>query len=123
MSEENVEKIKAMLQPFGDVEVAGIDWGSEAIRKNLEHDYSPDVELTTLESAIGAESRDPNARRAWATALAIGWLRARAADLSGEWQLIADKGMAWLASAAPRASGSDDWMEHATRWHEAMPAS
>ena len=54
MSEENVEKIKAMLQPFGDVEAAGIDWGSEAIRKNLERDYSPDVELTTLESAIGA---------------------------------------------------------------------
>jgi ketosteroid isomerase-like protein len=53
MSQENVEKIKAMLGPFGDVDVAGIDWEAEAIREVLERDYSPDVELTTLESGVG----------------------------------------------------------------------
>ena len=53
MSEENVDKIKAMLAPLGDADVAGIDWKAEAIRELLERDYSPDVELTTLESAVG----------------------------------------------------------------------
>jgi SnoaL-like domain len=53
MSEENVEKIKAILGPFGDVDVAGVDWEAEAIREGLERDYAPDVELRTLESAIG----------------------------------------------------------------------
>jgi hypothetical protein len=54
MSEENVERIKAMLAPFGDVDVAGIDWEAEAIREILERDYSPDIELRTLESAVGS---------------------------------------------------------------------
>jgi ketosteroid isomerase-like protein len=54
MSRENVEKIKAMLEPFDDVELTGIDWESEAIREILERDYSPDIELRTLESAIGS---------------------------------------------------------------------
>jgi hypothetical protein len=53
MSQENVEKIKAMLGPFDDVDIAGIDWEAEAIREILERDYSPDIELRTLESAIG----------------------------------------------------------------------
>src|SRR5262245_47031366 len=54
MSEENVEKIKAMLEPFDDAEISGIDWESEAIREILERDYSPDIELRTLESGIGS---------------------------------------------------------------------
>jgi hypothetical protein len=54
MSHENVEKIKAMLEPFGDVEITGIDWESQAIREILERDYSSDIELRTLESAIGS---------------------------------------------------------------------
>jgi hypothetical protein len=53
MSEENVEKIKTMLGPFADVDVAGIDWEAAAIREVLQRDYSPEVELRTLESAIG----------------------------------------------------------------------
>ena len=54
MSEENVERVKAMLGPFDDVDISRIDWGSEAIREILERDYSPDIELRTLESAIGS---------------------------------------------------------------------
>jgi hypothetical protein len=54
MSHENVEKIKAMLEPFDDVEITGIDWESQAIREILERDYSSDIELRTLESAIGS---------------------------------------------------------------------
>jgi hypothetical protein len=53
MSQKNVEKIKAMLGPFGDVDIAGIDWEADAIREILERDYSPEIELTTLESAVG----------------------------------------------------------------------
>jgi len=53
MSQQNVEMIKAMLGPLGDVDVAGIDWEAEAIREVLERAYSPDVELTTLASAVG----------------------------------------------------------------------
>ena len=35
MSEENVEKIKALLEPFDDAEITGIDWDGEAIREIL----------------------------------------------------------------------------------------
>ena len=54
MSEENVEKIKAMLGPFDGVDISRIDWESDAIREILERAYSPEVELRTLESAIGS---------------------------------------------------------------------
>jgi len=54
MSQENVEKIKAMLEPFDGAEITAIDWESEAIREILERDYSPDIELRTLESAVGS---------------------------------------------------------------------
>ena len=49
MSEDNVGKIKALLEPFDDAEITGIDWEGEAIREILERDYSPDIELRTLE--------------------------------------------------------------------------
>jgi hypothetical protein len=54
MSKENVEIVRAMLAPFEGVDVIGIDWESEEIRQTLQRDYSPDVELTTLESAVGS---------------------------------------------------------------------
>jgi ketosteroid isomerase-like protein len=54
MSEENVEIVRAVFGPFDGVDVAGIDWDGEAIREILERWYSPDVELTTLESGIGS---------------------------------------------------------------------
>jgi ketosteroid isomerase-like protein len=54
MSEENVEIVRSMNEPFNGIDVAQIDWRSEAIREILERLYSPDVELTTLESGIGS---------------------------------------------------------------------
>jgi ketosteroid isomerase-like protein len=53
MSEENVEIVRAIFEPFNGVDIAGIDWGGEAMREIIEDRYSPDVELTTMESAIG----------------------------------------------------------------------
>jgi hypothetical protein len=54
-SQRNLEKIKPMLEPFDDVEITGIDWESQAIREILERDYSPDIGLRTLDSAIGSD--------------------------------------------------------------------
>src|SRR5262245_4320947 len=53
MSEENVEFVRAASAPFDGLDVGGIDWDGEAIREILERWFSPDVELTTLESGIG----------------------------------------------------------------------
>ena len=41
MSQENVEKIKALLEPFEDAEITGIDWEGEAIREILERATRP----------------------------------------------------------------------------------
>ena len=76
-----------------------------------------------MESALGSQARDHDARRAWATALALAWLTTRVDDVRTEWQLIAEKGKRWLAKTAVRPSGAGDWMEHATRWQEATRAS
>jgi SnoaL-like domain len=40
-------------EPFAGIDVAGIDWGSKAIREALGTAYSSDAELTTLESGLG----------------------------------------------------------------------
>ncbi len=53
MSQENVEIIRSVFEPFGGVNVAAIDWEIEAIREAAGQAYSPDVELTTLASGLG----------------------------------------------------------------------
>jgi hypothetical protein len=53
MSQENVDLVRAMNDPFDGTNVAEVDWEGEAIRELLERLFSPDVELTTLESAVG----------------------------------------------------------------------
>jgi ketosteroid isomerase-like protein len=53
MSEENVEIVRAMFEPFNGVDIADIDWSGEAMREIIERGYSPEVKLTTMESAIG----------------------------------------------------------------------
>ncbi len=53
MSQENVEIVRSMLAPLDGVDVGGIDWGDTTIREMFEHNYSPDVELRTMESAVG----------------------------------------------------------------------
>jgi ketosteroid isomerase-like protein len=53
MSEENVEIVRAMFEPFNGMDIADIDWGGKAMREIIERRYSPEVKLTTMESAIG----------------------------------------------------------------------
>jgi ketosteroid isomerase-like protein len=53
MSEENVEIIRSVSEPFAGIDVAGIDWGSKPMREAIGTAYSEDAELTTLESGLG----------------------------------------------------------------------
>jgi hypothetical protein len=67
--------------------------------------------LSRLELALaGAKGDSDEARRAWATALAIRFLTVHASSNRGEWEWLADKAARWLAgvSATP-ARGT--WME------------
>jgi ketosteroid isomerase-like protein len=54
MSQQNVEIVRSMFEPFEGVNVAAIDWSTEAIRETLGRDHSPDVELRTLASGLGS---------------------------------------------------------------------
>jgi SnoaL-like domain len=54
MSRENVEVVKSVLEPFQGLNAAEIDWGAESIREVLADKCSPELELRTLESGIGA---------------------------------------------------------------------
>lgn len=61
------------------------------------------LEYEALRTALPIEPRRPdteNARRAWATALALAWLRRHAADREDIWHLLADKAGRWLTRAA-----------------------
>src|SRR4029450_5172674 len=64
----------------------------------------------------GASGEANEIRRAWATALALHWLKANAAALADEWRLIANKARHWLhcVSARPprgRAPGGGGFQE------------
>jgi hypothetical protein len=54
MSEQNVEVVRSLLGPFQGINVAEIDWGSEPIREVIAAGSSPEIELRTLESGMGA---------------------------------------------------------------------
>ena len=54
MSEENVEIVRSLFEPFDGINVAAIDWDAEAVREAAGRAYSPDVELTTLASGLGS---------------------------------------------------------------------
>jgi ketosteroid isomerase-like protein len=51
---ENAEIVRSMTAPFGGVDIASIDWRSDAVRQIVDHLYTPDVELKTLESGLGS---------------------------------------------------------------------
>jgi len=53
MSQENVEIVRSLLEPFANVNVADVDWGAEAIRDAVRTVHTPDVELRTLASGLG----------------------------------------------------------------------
>ena len=54
MSQQNVEVVRQLNEPFAGIDVAAIDWGADAIRESVEGLYSQDVELWTLESGIAS---------------------------------------------------------------------
>jgi ketosteroid isomerase-like protein len=54
VSQENVEIVRSVFEPFDGINIAGIDWSGEAIREALGRAYSPDIEVTTLMSGLGS---------------------------------------------------------------------
>ena len=54
MSQENVQIVRSLFEPFEGTNIAAIDWGVDVIREALGQAYSPDVELRTLESGLGS---------------------------------------------------------------------
>ena len=58
MSEENVEIVRSVLEPFAGINGAEVDWDSEALREALGQAYSPDIELTTLDIPLGLDISD-----------------------------------------------------------------
>jgi SnoaL-like domain len=57
VSEENVQVVRNLLEPFNGVDVTAVDWDSEAVRDALMASISPAVELRTLESGMGSGVR------------------------------------------------------------------
>jgi ketosteroid isomerase-like protein len=55
MSQENVELVRSMWEPFKGVDATEIDWDSDTIRELVEQQYSPEVELRW--STRGPEAR------------------------------------------------------------------
>ena len=53
MSQENVEIVRSLIEPFAGINVAGVDWRTEVIRDAVRNVHTPDVELTTLASGLG----------------------------------------------------------------------
>jgi ketosteroid isomerase-like protein len=45
MSQENVEMVRRLWEPFKGMDLAAVDWDNEAIRETTERFFSPEVEL------------------------------------------------------------------------------
>ena len=74
-----------------------------------------DVDLTALEQGVRVAGSTPDARRLWATALALAWLDRHACDTRDEWRLLADKAERWLVDRAGDASTVADWLRAAAQ--------
>jgi len=60
-----------------------------------------------------AQGSDKDVRRAWATALALAWLRKYAADFKDEWRMLSEKGEKWLGGVAATLPGRWTWVDRA----------
>ncbi len=69
--------------------------------------------LDVLESEIAAIGASREFRTAWATALAIAWLRRHAADARDEWEMLAAKAEHWLETSAPPRPDRRQWIDRA----------
>ena len=73
--------------------------------------------LNDLESMFsGTTGDEENARRAWATALALVWLRTHARDMEDEWKLLSAKGRKWLDDVDAVPAGAGAWVDAAARF-------
>jgi Ca-activated chloride channel family protein len=69
-------------------------------------------DLGDLVAAIAGSTGDPDeARRAWATALALKFLEEQASANHGEWALLADKAVRWLATVSAVPPGGTSWSD------------
>jgi ketosteroid isomerase-like protein len=57
-SEQNVEIVRSVWEPLAGVNVAEVDWGTEALGEMLGQAYSPEIELRTLEIPLGLDISD-----------------------------------------------------------------
>jgi hypothetical protein len=68
------------------------------------------LRLRDLEKALRGAVGDPDvARRALATAVALEWLEKHAAAQRGEWELLAQKAMAWLSASRTEPAAGQSW--------------
>jgi hypothetical protein len=72
-------------------------------------------DLHEIEAAIGPDTT-PAAARAWATALAVIWLRRNAAGVEDEWRLIAAKADQWLSATGGRRPDGSSWYDAAEKF-------
>jgi ketosteroid isomerase-like protein len=54
MPGQNIEIVRAMLEPFNGIDATAIDMDAEAIRELIQSANSPNVELRPLESGAGS---------------------------------------------------------------------
>lgn len=73
-------------------------------------------DLSEIERALPCASGDPDCRRAWATALAIGWLGLHAATARDEWMLLWRKAQKYLDTVSVIAPERDGGIEAAKRF-------
>lgn len=69
--------------------------------------------LAELEKKLG-RLKDPDSRRAIATALALVWLERQAKEAEAEWSLLARKARRWLDKCTARPDGGQSWLEVAS---------
>jgi hypothetical protein len=68
--------------------------------------------LSDLVAAIAGSTGAPDeARRAWATVLALSFLATHASGNRREWQMLADKAARWLATINSAPPGGKSWMD------------
>ena len=73
-------------------------------------------DLAELEALLsGSTGKIDEARKAWATALALAWLEERARESEGEWRLLAAKGRKWLDRVSARPAQGVTWAEAGAR--------
>ena len=83
---------------------------TEALARAIGHD------LGELEALLaGATGKKDEARKAWATALALAWLEEHARDQEDEWRLLAVKARTWLGHVSARPPAGGSWLDAGAR--------